>query len=45
MALSAIQTRGGSVGAEAARARVLGEFAADLHQLEERLPASRLGGR
>ncbi len=30
---------------EAARARVLGEFAADLHRLEERLPASRLGGR
>ncbi|MFB6723861.1 caspase domain-containing protein [Kribbella sp. NPDC056345] len=29
----------------AARARVLGEFAAELHQLEERLPASRLGGR
>jgi hypothetical protein len=30
---------------ELARARVLGEFAADLQRLEERLPASRLGGR
>ena len=30
---------------EAARARVLGEFAADLHRLEQHLPASRLGGR
>jgi len=29
---------------EAARARVLGEFATDLQRLEERLPASRLGG-
>jgi len=30
---------------EAARARVLAEFGADLHRLEERLPASRLSGR
>ncbi|TCO48504.1 caspase domain-containing protein [Kribbella antiqua] len=30
---------------EAARARVLGEFGAELARLEERLPASRLSGR
>jgi hypothetical protein len=30
---------------EAARARVLGEFGAELERLEERLPASRLSGR
>lgn len=39
------EVRRQTTAVEAARARVLGEFGAELGRLEERLPASRLSGR
>lgn len=44
-ARAAGQARRQAATVDAARARVLGEFGAELRRLEERLPASRLRGR